>query len=182
MELGMEVPVFNNIEVYSDVNELAQRLREMHSAGNPAYLRFEIMQKKSMLMINPAANELFYVDRLGRPLLKDQSDTILGQLPAQTKLVDISRLEAEKNIYNRAGFHANQPVFDDSAWLNFAKQQIEKAAERTRTVVAEQPTEKAERFQTAAPLKSKLNSFFGREKPATQKPAPDTTFTQKPRK
>ena len=180
----MEVPVFNNIEVFSNVQELAQRLRELQTVGEPAYLRFEIMQKKSMVMINPAANELFYIDRLGRPLLNDQSDIILGQLSPGIKLVDISRLEAEKNIYNRAGFHANQPVFDDSAWLNYARQQIEKAvAERLRTTVAEQPTEKAaERFQTTAPLRSKLNSFFGRKRSATEEPAPDATFTQKPRK
>ena len=151
----MDVSTDNNI------NDLATRLNQYYNAGTTDYARYEIRDKKSLLMVDPALKAVFYVDRHGRPLLDVEKDVLLANLPANVEIVDISRLASDKNADNRGGYHANQPIYNDSEWWDYATQKIQDQ----RTIKAQEKAPElkepiVERFQTKqTPITQFFTSF-----------------------
>ncbi|MES2218055.1 MAG: hypothetical protein V4501_06560 [Pseudomonadota bacterium] len=140
------------------MKEVAEELRRYYNAGETAYVAYEIGNKKALLMINSAANQVFYIDKHGRPLLELETNTLLAELPG-IKIIDISRLESNANLYNRSGFHANQPIYTDLNWLDNAKEKIQTYSNKENV---------AERYQTANA--TQVGSFFNKTKPLPVSP------------
>ena len=158
-----------DVRLYSTLDDVAQCLRQFAHTDTIVYLRFEMLQKKSFFMLDPALKQLFYIDRLGHPLLKMQSDALLAVLPNATQLIDISRLTAEHNLHSQTGYHANQPVHEGAAWQQFALQQIQQYHQQQRllrTPAAVKPgsVSNNERMNPLFSVAAKVNSLFGRKR------------------
>jgi hypothetical protein len=138
---------------YATIDELVASLLKQTA---PAYAIFEVGDKTSLFMINPVAKQVFYLDKLHRPLLPFQLDSINQQLPVGFTVTDISRIEASRNILNPHGFHSSQPMFDDmTKWEVYAKHKIEG---HSKVQVADVSELVADRIQIAPPP----NSFFAK--------------------
>jgi hypothetical protein len=105
------------------IAQIAKKLRQHYDDGVAEYESYEIGNKKSLFLINPTTNSLFYIDKFGRPLLEHERTALQDLLPSNVRIVDISREQSKENIYS-AGFHHNQPVPDDQQWLAHATKTI----------------------------------------------------------
>jgi hypothetical protein len=152
--------------IYASIEELVSSLLKQAA---PAYAFYEVGDKTSLFMVNPAAKQIFYLDKLHRPLLPFQLDSINQQLPPDYSVTDISRIEASRNILNPHGFHSSQPMFDDKEkWVGYAKQKIEGYS---RVQAAEVGELVIERIQIATPP----NSFFAKSATRETTAAPRDT-------
>jgi hypothetical protein len=144
-----------NNENYQDV--LARVLEQLAAANEPRFVRYEFGGKKSLFLIDPDKNRIFYNDNDGRALMLHERTALLTRFPEMT-LIDIPREESQPTIGNLGlgGFHAKQRFPDNRIedWLKRGKQALK---ERSGIEVKEESYTQAQQ------------AFFATSKPAAHK-------------
>ena len=159
--------------------ELAKVLQQLAAAVEPRFVRYEMNEKKSLFLINPAKDktQIYYNDRLGRVLLGLELDAIKNHFSNRTiEIIDIPKEQSRATISNLGldGFHANQPQpLQQDAWLKAGKEAL-----KARANIAEVKEDNAERYTQQQ--QSPALSFFTQPKaPAKVAPVPPTTPSKK---